>query len=405
MVLMTKDVFASLRRAVCAVVGVVVLQNVLVYMAMLSFFCEDRVKAEVSPSLQSSSPLLWWDELRGTLATIGAWAADGIAYLSGCLTSEATNPLIEMFRYEYPTPFAQVWVPVTNNGLELSCQVAKRHQEGGANKEKNMTVVIVPGMFNSSSFSLIVSLASLVYYQWRANVIVVDLRGHGETGRRFPNVPFSLTVLEGLDLLKVADFAKSTFGDEAGSICLLGVSLGGTSVLSSAVQGKDCSALIAACATVSAPMDLDSLLVRMSQGSLNIWFMFYSWVLICYCHCRNIGWHSRNFHSFVNQVVKPYYAKEFEQVLKTSDDPSKLSPMWRLKDLQVPLLAVHSRDDPVATLEEPQHLQRQAKLHNKDHLVHIKLCETGGHAGNLPSISGDIHRFFTACSHLPRNCC
>ncbi|CAB9512009.1 expressed unknown protein [Seminavis robusta] len=372
MVLMTKDVFASLKRVVCAVAGVIVIQIGLVYMALLSVFYEDRVKVKVSPSVQSVSPLPWWDELQGTLATIVAWSADAIPYLSACLTSEATNPLIEMFRFEYPTPFAQVWVPVTSNGLELSCQVAKHHQEGGAKNEKNMTVIIVPGMFNSAYFSLIVSLASMIYYKWKANVIVVDLRGHGETGRRFPNVPFSLTVLEGQDLLQVAKFAKSTFGDETGSICLLGVSLGGASVLSCAVQGKDCSTLIAACATVGSPMDLENML---------------------------IGWHARNFHSFVNKVVKPYYAKEFEQVLKTSDDPSKFSPMWRLKDLQVPLLTVHSRDDPVLTLEEPLHLQKQAKLHNKDHLVQIKLCETGGHAGNLPSISGDIHRFFTACSH------
>jgi hypothetical protein len=42
-------------------------------------------------------------------------------------------------------------------------------------------------------------------------VIVTEMRGHGETGRRHANVPFSLTVMEGKDILEVAQFAKKNY--------------------------------------------------------------------------------------------------------------------------------------------------------------------------------------------------
>ena len=372
-----------LRRLVSAAVGLIVFHHVLLYMTFLSLFYKESVKMKGQVELKPVPSVPWWVQIRGTFTSIVAWASDGMVYLSGCLTATATNPIIDMFQYSYPAPFTQLWVPVGND-VELFCQVAHQGDPG------KMTVILVPGMFNSSSFSLIVSIACLIYSKWNANVIVVDLRGHGQTGRRFEDVPFSLTVLEARDLLLVANFAKNTCNTE--SIFLLGVSLGGTCVLSAAVEGSNCSDLITAAATISAPMDLDSLLVSMSQAELNIWFMFYTWILHRYCSSRNIGWHSRNFYSFVHNVVKPYYCKEFAHALESTDQ--KISPMLRLKGLQIPLLAVHSADDPVATLEEPLHLKRLAEAHNKQHLVKIQLNETGGHAGNFSAIHDAIHHFF-----------
>lgn len=150
--------------------------------------------------------------------------------------------------------------------------------------QTNLTVVIIPGMFNTASMGIFVMIAHRAYYGWGVNVVVADMRGHGRTGRLNPSIMSSLTVHEGKDILEIARFVKREWGTGQ-SIFLLGISLGGTNALSAVLEDTRQKSmnnnLIKACAMISAPIDLKGLIYRMSSmqlktESFNIWYAFYS---------------------------------------------------------------------------------------------------------------------------------
>jgi predicted alpha/beta-fold hydrolase len=321
-----------------------------------------------------------WVHLRGSASTALAWGAETMVYIGEL--SPVPSLLTSLFRYQYPSNFQPVSIPVASEKypLALSCQVALQSNTGNPNVR--MTIILVPGMFNTASMSIIISIATQIYNDWGANVIVTEMRGHGETGRKYPEVPPSLTVLEANDLLEVARYAKTHYDSQ--NIYLIGISLGGTCALSAAVQDKDQGeSLIQACTILSSPIDLQGLIDHLSAPcsitSLNVWYAFYSWLLARYCRLRGLG-HIRTFRQYVDTVIEPYY-RDQSTVFQTTTD--KVSPIYRLENLSTPILALYSKDDPVASMSEPALLYRKAKACQKESFLRLEIMEHGGHAGQF----------------------
>jgi len=351
----------------------------------------------VSTSSRSSGSWCWssvWKFCTGHTSTVLAWVSDTVVYVSQ-LSPVSSSLATRLFRYNYPPPFSAVSIPVgggdsSEDDLSIFCRVALQPTTTTSDSKKDeaarMTIILVPGMLNASSMAIIVSLATELYYNWGANVIVCEMRGFAEMGRCKGNLPPSLSVFEARDILEVAAYANKHYKQDG--IFLLGLSLGGTYALSAAASDKN--QLIKASALVSAPMDLMALVNRMSQPcltpSFNMFFTLYKWLLMVHCKLRG---QAHDFRSFVDQIIVPAYP---------NFDPHRASPIHRLEGLSSPVLAIYAEDDPVTTIYEASVLGDHSRASKKEHLIEIHLTPAGGHAGHFfadnAGTSQKIYGFF-----------
>jgi pimeloyl-ACP methyl ester carboxylesterase len=98
--------------------------------------------------------------------------------------------------------------------------------------ERAPLVILVPGLFQSSSFHQMRNAAA-VLYSVGMSVLIIDQRAHGATLAAQPSVATTLGVYEGRDLVAVADALRARDGcaGYVKRVGLLGFSAGGTSVL------------------------------------------------------------------------------------------------------------------------------------------------------------------------------
>jgi hypothetical protein len=149
------------------------------------------------------------------------------------------------------------------------------------------------------------------------------MRGHGETGRKYPEAPTSLAVLEANDSVEVARYAKRMTAL---------ISLGGTYALSAALQDKDQEneSLIQGYSILSSPMDLHGLIDHLSAACSitysNVWYAIYSWLLGRYCQLRGLD-HIRTFRRYADTVlIEPYYRDKCIRSLSNSTRQGQSDP-------------------------------------------------------------------------------
>ena len=99
--------------------------------------------------------------------------------------------------------FEQVWVPVAE-GLELSARLGWSHDERGRVRTAQ-GLVLLPGLFGDNAILRTRDLAQLLRKSG-FHVLAVELRGHGQTEVKYPDVPYTFGVLEVADLLAVSDW-------------------------------------------------------------------------------------------------------------------------------------------------------------------------------------------------------
>jgi len=379
------------QRLIFGIIGLLV-TPLFILRTAFRIILEDARGKETQPS----KVLRWSEELKGSVSTLLAWVADVPVYVAELAPTHSWSS--RLFQYSYPQHFEAIQLKIPNEENLTICMVAARHET--YQRSSNMTVILVPGMFNTASMSIFVDLACRIYYQWGANVVVANMRGHGDTGRISQDIPCSLTLREGKDIVEIGRYLKREWGADQ-SIVLLGMSLGGTCALSAVLEDSKQhgnSLLFDACAMISSPMDIGGLMHRMSTmkltpESFNIWYAFYHWLLLRYASLRGLSSDIRCFRSFVKHAVIPFYTPEEAALIA-----EKASPVHRLHFLKTPALAIYARDDPVTTLRESSTLLQKSQKCRKDALLRMEICDHGGHAGhfaiNSTETSSLVHNFF-----------
>ncbi|HMI92365.1 MAG TPA: alpha/beta hydrolase [Polyangiales bacterium] len=105
-------------------------------------------------------------------------------------------------------------------------------------------VMVVHGMFDSSTQQYVRNIGH-VLFALGLNVLLLDMRDHGQTLRAAPGVPTTLGMLEARDLLTVAALAKNVCAGAIDGVGALGVSAGGLDVISAyAEDGRAATAAI-----------------------------------------------------------------------------------------------------------------------------------------------------------------
>lgn len=110
-----------------------------------------------------------------------------------------------------PTPwpgFEQVWIPVSPE-LSLSGRLGFATGPDGAPR-KAPCIVLLPGLFGDNSVLRTRDLATSLRTHG-FHTLALELRGHGQTDRRYPDVFYTFGVLECEDLMRVSEWLEDTF--------------------------------------------------------------------------------------------------------------------------------------------------------------------------------------------------
>ncbi len=103
--------------------------------------------------------------------------------------------------------FRQVWIPVAED-LELSGWIGLAEQDGRVRDAD--CIVLVPGFLGDNAVSRTEYLAHSLR---RAgfHVLAIELRGHGHTELRYPDVYYNFGVIETQDMMKVSEWLEDTY--------------------------------------------------------------------------------------------------------------------------------------------------------------------------------------------------
>lgn len=100
--------------------------------------------------------------------------------------------------------FEDVWIPVAD-GVELSGRLGLSRDKFGVREAD--CVVLLPGLFGDNGILRTRDLASALL-EAGIHVLALELRGHGQTEAREPDVAFSFGVFETVDLLLVSEWLE-----------------------------------------------------------------------------------------------------------------------------------------------------------------------------------------------------
>jgi predicted alpha/beta-fold hydrolase len=103
--------------------------------------------------------------------------------------------------------FRQVWIPVADD-LELSGWVGFAEQDGRARDAD--CIVLIPGFLGDNAVTRTQYLSHSLR-QAGFHVLAVELRGHGHTELRYPDVYYNFGVIETQDMMKVSEWLEDTY--------------------------------------------------------------------------------------------------------------------------------------------------------------------------------------------------
>ena len=101
--------------------------------------------------------------------------------------------------------FEQVWIPVAE-GIELSGRLGWSLDQRGELRTAQC-IVLLPGLLGDNAILRTRDLARLLR-EYGFHVLALELRGHGQTEIRYPDIPYNFGVLEVGDLLVVSDWLQ-----------------------------------------------------------------------------------------------------------------------------------------------------------------------------------------------------
>ena len=216
-------------------------------------------------------------------------------------------------------------------------------------------LIVVHGLFTSSRFDYVRQIAVRAYYEWGFNVAVIDLRSFGMT-ELTSTAPSTAGWKEGEDLIALARYLKEL---GATSVGLLGISLGGSSVLNAShLEGAE-ELLDGGILAVSPPAVPKEVWARLSEPVPRRhprYPIHRAFKAALISRVRSGRWppEAEDMERVLETVSAPYYGIDAEEIWR------RAAGRDHVPDAKVPLLVLHPSDDHIVKVDQARILQGAA---------------------------------------------
>jgi predicted alpha/beta-fold hydrolase len=232
-------------------------------------------------------------------------------------------------------------------------------------------LIVVHGIFTSSRFDYVRSIAVRAFYEWGFNVAVLDLRSFGMTELTTP-APSTGGWKEGLDILALARYLKSLGATSVGA---LGISLGGGCVVNACHDDETVEALDGGILAVSPPAVPKDVWGRLSEPVPRghpRYPLHRAFEAALTSRVRSGRWppEAEDMLHVMEFVTAPYYGVDADEIWRRSTGRDQVG------DARVPLLILHPEDDPIVKVEQARILAEAAKGND---LVRVWILPHGSH--------------------------
>ena len=232
-------------------------------------------------------------------------------------------------------------------------------------------LIVVHGLFTSSRFDYVRQIAVRAYYEWGFNVAAIDLRSFGMT-ELTSTAPSTAGWKEGEDLLALARYMKEL---GATSVGLLGISLGGSSVLNASDLGGAEELLDGGILAVSPPAVPEQVWARLAEPVSRRhprYPLHRAFKAALISRVRSGRWppDAEDMERVMEHVSAPYYGVTADEIW------SRARGRDHVPEAKVPLLVLHPEDDQIVKVEQARIL-REAAADND--LVRVWILPAGQH--------------------------
>jgi predicted alpha/beta-fold hydrolase len=265
--------------------------------------------------------------------------------------------------YRYPGQFKD-HIVTGADGERIAASIALQEAARPA-------LIVVHGLFTSSRFDYVRTIAVRAFYEWGFNVAALDLRSFGMTELTSP-APSTGGWKEGFDILALARYVKELGATSVGA---LGISLGGGSVLNACDQDETAVALDGGILAVSPPAVPKLAWERLSEPVPRghpRYPLHRAFEAALISRVRSGRWppDAENMMRAMEVVSAPYYGVDAEEIWTHSRG------MDHIREAKVPLLVLHPEDDSIIKVEHARMLE-EAALDND--LVRVWILPAGSH--------------------------
>lgn len=275
----------------------------------------------------------------------------------------STKRSISTFLYPYPREFRYLLLQ-GEDGYAFSSLCALY-----PDALRRPALIILHGLLCTKNFQYVREIAFKAFYRWGFHVMVIDLRGFGDT-LRVNAKPASIGLMERKDIEKAASFLLDT--GKVSHVCLLGFSLGGLIALNASKNGEFFKGGVIA---LSPPLDLKKSIDRIStkppwQDQFTFTYYLYTMALRSKMKSDGIYPPFSNFRDYITKWICPAYSIAFEELIEKTD------PFHFIDEIKAPVLILQSKDDPVIPVEQALAFRDSAQ---KNPLIKVWITERGGH--------------------------
>lgn len=299
----------------------------------------------------------------GMVSTLMFSTPDQIPMLIEC--RRRTSGLV----YKYPSPFKKVLIE-SEDGTPLQAVVAI-HRDG----RSRPALIMVHGIFGSKNHWFSQQVVLGAHYGWGYNVMAIDLRMFGES-KLYSDAPGTGGWKEGQDVIAAAKYLKAM--DEVTSVAVMGGSYGGAAALCAAYQGEPKDLLDGGIISFCGFCDVERQ-VRYISTAPKPWDPFFPvYVFFQSCFMLTQGeiigdmFKYGDFVKYIKDHAAPYYGVTADELYHNS------STAFHIDRIEVPVLEVHSMDDPVVPSVQADILEEKTKDNPN---VAVLRTPKGGHCG------------------------
>jgi len=304
---------------------VVILVLLLAYLGYLGYAGSDRLVDAPSPSHDCRTP-----------AIAEGWTYEAINYDASTDAALADEP--------DPANCARQGAPAGGNVSDDGIQLAGWYIPAGSGIGPQGPTVILAHRYEGNK-STMLAHAALLHEDY--NLILFDFRNHGQSG----GDQTTQGMREQDDVRAMVDWLERRKGPQ--QIAVLGVSMGGASVLAEAVSDERIDAVILDSTQATASGAVQAILQREGYPLA----LPGSWAVL-------LG-----------------------TLLRTGEDISAVDPLEQVAQLASPLLIIEGGRDDAVGPTAGQDLEAAAKAADRD--ARLAVCASAGHAQSLEACPGD----------------
>ncbi len=298
--------------------------------------------------------------LRDDRSFLADGANDGVAVLA--TSRHQLNGLPHL----YPQSF-QPRLFTGAHGAQVAAFEGIHHRDGPA-------LVICHGLATNKSFDYVRRIALRAYHRWGFHVVVVDLRGHGQTSWT-AGAPSSVGYYEGADVVAIARELKRD--PRVTSVGAMGFSLGGCTVLNAARHASLApdDPLDGGVMSLSAPSEMYRATRYVSRRPpvrhpfFVLWMIFWAGMRVA-VRDRRLDARIRDWMDVIRAESLPFYGVSEEEFF------ARASAVNWASEVTVPTLAVHADDDFVVPVDHA-HALAEAAADNPS--VAVRTVPQGSH--------------------------